>query len=279
MALGGAFVALAEGSDALTWNPAGLALTQQKELAYSYLRYVQGLDTPVYLAYAHPLGRTVWGGNFSYIGADDFDVRNAQGVPLANQTLRLRDGFGTIGAARSFWYEKFFLGGAIRAIHEDNAGNIHDTLVGDMGVLLKPNNILSLGFSVQNFGTSMANASRMVRGGAGFRLGDFVLLGCEINKAQDTGVRAGLGAEFLVPEEYLEIGQITFRAGYFSADNLGQSDSSAVQALRLDQVSGLSFGFGIYTSEAFGYGLSLDYAFVPFGALGTVDQFALKVKF
>jgi UDP-N-acetylmuramate--alanine ligase len=28
-----------------------------------------------------------------------------------------------------------------------------------------------------------------------------------------------------------------------------------------------------------GYGLALDYAFVPFGALGTVDQISLKVKF
>jgi hypothetical protein len=35
----------------------------------------------------------------------------------------------------------------------------------------------------------------------------------------------------------------------------------------------------LYTSQAFGYGLGLDYAMVPFGALGTVDQISLKVKF
>ncbi|MDE2236714.1 MAG: hypothetical protein KGK30_02380, partial [Elusimicrobia bacterium] len=54
MALGQSYVALAEGSDALTWNPAGLGVTQQKEFAYSYLRYVQNLDTPLYMAYAQP---------------------------------------------------------------------------------------------------------------------------------------------------------------------------------------------------------------------------------
>src|SRR5437870_4781354 len=60
MALGGAYAALAEGSDAMTWNPAGLAQTQQREVAFSYLRYVQGLDSPVYLGYAQPMGRTAW---------------------------------------------------------------------------------------------------------------------------------------------------------------------------------------------------------------------------
>jgi len=41
----------------------------------------------------------------------------------------------------------------------------------------------------------------------------------------------------------------------------------------------MSFGIGLYTSQAFGYGLGLDYAFAPYGALGSVDQFTLKLKF
>ena len=89
----------------------------------------------------------------------------------------------------------------------------------------------------------------------------------------------GIGAEFQVPEQYLELGQLTFRVGYYNADNQGQSFSDELKGLRLDRTSGLSFGFGLYTSQAFGYGLALDYAFVPFGALGSVDQISLKVKF
>jgi hypothetical protein len=279
MALGHSYVALAEGSDSLTWNPAGLAVTQQKEVVYSYLRYVQDLDTPLYLAYAHPMGRTVWGANMSYISASGFDVRDANGVPQPSDSVQVHDGFGTLGLARSFYYEKLFLGGALRLVHEDNAGAVHDTVVGDAGVLLKPNNVLSLGFAVQNFGSRKANVAEVTRGGAGFRLGDFVLLGVELSKAQDTGAKFGLGAEFQVPEEYLEIGQLAFRVGWFNQDNLGQSYSTELQSLRLDRTSGLSFGFGLFTSQAFGYGLGLDYAFVPFGALGTVDQISLKVKF
>lgn len=279
MALGHSFVALAEGADALTWNPAGLASTQQKEAEYSYLSYVQNLDTPLYLAYAHPMGRTVWGANLAYLSDSGFDVRDAKGVPQPDTNVQVHDGFGTAAVARSFWYEKLLLGGALRMVHEDNAGNLHDTVVGDVGAIIKPNNYLSLGFAIQDFGTTVNNVASIVRGGAAARVGDFVTLAFEVSQAADAGIRAGIGAEINVPEEYLEVGQLAFRVGYYNSDNLGQSFSNALQGLKLDRTSGLSFGFGLYTSQAFGYGLGLDYAFVPFGALGTVDQISLKVKF
>ncbi|MBI5631036.1 MAG: hypothetical protein HY921_09145 [Elusimicrobia bacterium] len=279
MALGRSYVAIAEGSDSLNWNPAGLAVTQQKELAYSYLRYVQDLDTPLYMAYAHPMGRTVLGANIAYLSASGFDVRDANGVPLPSENVRVRNGWGTMGVARSFWYEKLFLGAAIRGIHEDNAGTLHDTVVGDVGVLVKPSPTLSLGFAHQNFGSNAANVAKVTRLGAGFKMGDFFGLSLELNKASDAPYRIGIGGEFQVPEEYLELGQLAFRVGYYSSDSLGQSVSDQLKSLRLDRSSGLTFGFGLYTTQAFGYGVGLDYAFVPFGALGTVDQVSLKLKF
>ena len=199
MALGRAYVAIAEGSDSLTWNPAGLGVTQQKELAYSYLRYIQDVESPLYLAYAHPIGRTVWGANMGYMTVSGFDVRDANGRPQDGTSAQVRDGFGAVGIARSFWYEKLFLGGTLRIIHEDNAGNLHDTMVGDVGVLIKPNNVLSLGFAVQNFGTSSANVASITRGGAGFKLGDFVSLGLELSKAVDSGARLASGRNFRCP--------------------------------------------------------------------------------
>lgn len=279
MALGGAFVALAEGSDAMAWNPAGLAVTQQRELGFSYLRYVQDVDSPLYLGYAHPMGRTTWGANLSYISVSGFDVRDANGVPQPETETGVRDGLASIGIARSFWYEKLFLGSSLRIVHEDIAGTVKDTVVGDFGAILKPNPTLSLGFAVQNFGTGRANVPRITRGGAGLRLGDFVTLGLELNKASDASARIGIGGEFQLPEEYLDVGQLSFRIGYRNGDTLGQSYDDTLKSLRLDRASNLSFGFGMYTSQAFGYGVSLDYAFVPYGALGTVDQISIKMKF
>lgn len=279
MALGGAYVALAEGSDAMAWNPAGLAVTQQRELGFSYLRYIQGVDSPLYLAYAHPMGRTTWGANLSYISVDGFDVRDANGVPQNGTEVGVRDGLMSIGIARSFWYEKLFLGSSLRVVHEDIAGSVKDTVVGDVGAILKPNPTLSLGFSIQNFGAGTSNVARITRGGAGVRLGDFVTVGLELSKASDSGARIGVGGEFQLPEEYLDVGQLSFRIGYRNTDNLGQSNDATLKSLRMDRASNLSFGFGMYTSQAFGYGVSLDYAFVPYGALGTVDQISVKLKF
>ncbi len=279
MAMGRSYVALAEGSDSLTWNPAGLAVTQQRELSYSYLRYVQDVDSPIYLGYAHPMGRTTWGANFAYLSVDGFDVRDAQGVPLESETVSVRNGFGTVALARSFWYEKLFLGGGLRVVREDIAGSAKDSIVGDLGALLKPNSVLSLGFALQNFGTNSANVARVTRGGAALRLGDFVTTSVELSKATDSGTRIGIGGEFQLPEEYLDIGQLTLRLGYQNSDSLGQNFDDTAKSLRLDRASGISFGFGMYTSQAFGYGVSLDYAFVPYGALGTVDQISLKLKF
>jgi hypothetical protein len=278
-ALGQAYVALAEGADALTWNPAGLALSQQKEVAYSYQSNVQGTDSPLYIGYAHPMGRTVWGANLAYLSVSNFDVRDANGVPQTSDNVYVRDGFATIAMARSFWYEKLFLGGALRVVHEDLASEEHDTLVGDVGILLKPNSVLTLGFAVQNFGSSVSNVPSTTRGGAALRLGDFFNLGLELNQSADSGAHFGVGGEFLLPEQYLDVGQISFRVGYYNADSLGESYSNTLKDLQLDRSAGLSFGFGLFTSRAFGYGLTLDYAFVPFGALGTVDQFTFKVKF
>ncbi|UPT73067.1 MAG: PorV/PorQ family protein [Elusimicrobiota bacterium] len=279
MALGGAFVALAEGSDAMAWNPAGLAVTQQRELGFSYLRYIQDVDSPLYLGYAHPMGRTTWGANLSYLSVSGFDIRDAQGVPQPETTVGVRDAQASIGIARSFWYEKLFLGSSLRVVHEDIAGSVKNTVVGDFGAILKPNPTLSLGFSVQNFGTGSANVARITRGGAGLRLGDFVTLGLELNKATDASARIGFGGEFQLPEEYLDVGQLSFRIGYRNGDSFGQSYDETLRSLRLDRASNLSFGFGMYTSQAFGYGVSLDYAFVPMGALGTVDQISIKMKF
>ncbi|MBI5210351.1 MAG: hypothetical protein HY927_10305 [Elusimicrobia bacterium] len=283
MGVGRAFVALAEGVDAVAWNPAGLALAQQKELAYSYLAYVENITSPLYVAYAHPVGRTVWGANFAYLSVQgdesDIDARDDNGIPVENQDIAMRDAFGTVSMGRSFWYEKLFLGAGLRFVHEDIAGASHDTVVGDVGGILKPNSVLAVGGSIQNFGSSKANVATVGRAGAAFRLGDFVTLAFEVNKASDDKARIGLGGEFQLPEEYLEVGQVALRVGYYNADHTGFSYNPTLQNLSLERSTGLSLGLGVYTSRVFGYGLGLDWAFIPAGALGSITQISIKVKF
>ena len=280
LAMGRAYVAIAEGSEAMNWNPAGLALTQQREFAYSYLRYIQDIDSPAYMAYAHPLGRTVFGANMGYISVDGFEVRDANGVPLNGTEARVQDGFFTFSAARSFWYEKLFFGASIKAIHEDNAGTIHDTMVGDFGVLMKPNSYVTFGFSSQNFGAGSSRIAAINRGGASVRLFELLTASIELADASDSSARLGLGAEFMLPEDLLQVGQVYLRVGYHSTDDLGQvleDDRSGFYPLVGSPK--MSFGVGLFTAQAFGYGIAFDYALISMGSLGTADMLSLKMKF
>lgn len=280
MALGQSFVALASGVDAITWNPAGLALTDEREFTYSYLSYLQqGLQTPLYMAYAQPVGQTVFAANASYMSDKNFDVRDQNGVPLSNTNVQVNNGYGTVAVARSFWYERIFVGASLRVVHQDYNGDIQDSLVGDAGILIKPKDWLTLGASYQNFGASQYVVGSTARVGFAIVPNDFFKLSFEVHQFAGDIPRPGVGAEFTVPEEYLEIGQLAFRAGYFSADNYSSVTTPNSPAINLNAVSGISLGLGFYTSAAFGYGMGVDYAFVPMGALGTVSQFTLTTKF
>ncbi len=280
LAMGRAYVAIAEGSEAMNWNPAGLALTQQREFSYSYLRYIQEIDSPAYMAYAHPLGRTVFGANMGYISIDGFEVRDANGVPLNGDEARVQDGFFGISAARSFWYEKLFFGASLKAIHEDNDGTIHDTIVGDFGTLMKPNSYVTFGFATQNIGAGNERVASITRGGASVRLIELLTLSIELADASDSSARLGLGAEFMLPEDLLQVGQVYLRVGYHSTDDLGrvlQNDRSGFYPLVGSPK--LSFGVGLFTAQAFGYGIAFDYALISLGSLGTADMLSLKMKF
>lgn len=280
MSLGRAYVALAEGADSLTWNPAGLALAQTRELGYSYLRGVQGVSAPVYFAYAHPLGRTVVGANLAYLDVDGFDVRDESGRKRDSSNVTVRSGFGGAGVARSFWYEKLFVGGGLKGIHEDNAGARRAGLVLDFGLLFKPGGAYSFGFASQNFGASPSRVARVTRLGAAARALELFQFSLETSKHSDNDWKLGLGAEFTLPEELLSVGQISLRAGYHSTGSLGtvlESDRHALYPLV--GAEGLSFGLGLFSSQAFGYGLGVDYALIPLGALGTTDIISLKARF
>lgn len=78
LGLGGAYVAVADGADAVYWNPAGLQLMKRKEvqLMHAELFADQNQDA---IAYVHPRWRQgereTWGGSVNYLAMDQFDVQ------------------------------------------------------------------------------------------------------------------------------------------------------------------------------------------------------------
>lgn len=283
-ALGRAYVALAEGPEALVWNPAGVALSQLREIHFAYLDWFQDYSGQ-YIGYVHPIGQTVIGANLAYFSIDGFDVRDENGYPQQNENVRACHGFGTFSIARSFYLERLFLGVSIKGIVENNDGltdsddRKYTNIVFDTGVLFKVGRRLSLGWAAQNVAGESKDVVRIFRIGAAYNPASLLNISLEHEMPSDNKSRLGIGMEFILPEQILQFGRVSFRAGYHSSDDFGKSDDNLLKRFHMDKTSGISLGFGICTSEVFGYGMAFDYAMIPYGALGKSNQISVRFQF
>ena len=83
-----------------------------------------------------------------------------------------------------------------------------------------------------------------------------------------------------LPEELLQVGKVSIRAGYSPSDDLGKNrDDKTLETLHIQEMAGWSFGIGLYSAQALGYGVGMDYTFVPSGALGKISQISIRFQF
>ncbi|MCM2267891.1 MAG: hypothetical protein NDI60_08995 [Elusimicrobiales bacterium] len=278
-ALGNCGVSLVEGGEAMGINPAGMASAQMREVSFSYLSWIQDYSGQ-YLSYVHPVGQSVVGVNLAYYGLKDFDVRDADGVPQYGEDVKVRNGYASVGLAKGFFMEKFLIGGAVKQVLEDNYTKEYKNLVFDVGAILRIGRKFSLGWASQNLSGKNHQVVKIGRLGAAFAFNPFMTVAVEQKSYSDRKGKLGGGVELTLPEELLQVGRVSLRAGYTPADNVGKNmDDKTLDSLGMTDTSGWAFGFGIYSAQALGYGMGLDYTFVPYGALGKSTQLALKFQF
>ncbi len=283
-ALGNAFVSIADGPEALFWNPAGAASATTRELQFTYMDYLQGYKART-LAYLQPIGKTIIGLTVNYMDMDDFDFRDEWGNKNPEVGVPVRNFVGSLSIARGFINQKLQIGGTAKYVTErlyrgGNSGgyNHYDNVGFDVGAKLRLVNWLGLGAAVVNLGDK-DEMPRGLRLGADINTRYFTISG-EYTKYRDDKARYGVGLEVHIPEDLLQVARFDLRVGYYTRDNTGvNTDDSWVEKVGLEETSRVSFGAGIYSSELFGYGASIDYAVTPFGALGTSQQLALSIQF
>ena len=279
-ALGNAYVSIADGAEALFWNPAGAASATTREFELSYLSYLQGYKART-VSYLQPIGRTILGVTLNYMDMDNFDFRDHWGHQAPEVGVPVQNFVGSVSLARGFINQKLQIGGTAKYITErlynGTKNNHYDNVGFDVGAKLRLFNWLGLGGALVNIGDrdEMPNGLRL---GADLNTRYFTLSG-EYMKYKDDNVRFGVGLAVHIPEDLLQVARFDLRVGYYSRENTGISDESWVTDIGLEETSKVSFGFGIYSSELFGYGASIDYAVTPFGALGTSHQVAVSVQF
>jgi len=275
-ALGNAYVSIADGPEALFWNPAGAASATTRELAFAYQDYLQGYKSRT-LAYLQPMGKTIIGVTMNYMDMSGFDYYDEKGMLQPVIGKPVQNFVGSVSLARGFFNQGLQIGGTAKYINEKLDTYRYTNVGFDVGAKLRPWNWLGLGGALVNLG----DKDEMPRG---WRLGGdlntkYWTISGEYMKYRDDQGRYGIGLEIHIPEEMLQVARFDLRVGYYDRESTGYSDSKNLKSLGLDSTSKVSFGFGIYSGELFGYGASIDYAVTPFGALGTSQQIAVSVEF
>jgi tetratricopeptide (TPR) repeat protein len=251
-AMGEAYAGLAEGVDALTYNPAGVANLEAPEVSAMHAEWVQGFRYE-YVAFAYPLSWGTLGGDVRALTAGGFELRTDPDNPSEEPE-------GTFGAADvavdvcyAYPLSNVLAVGANAKVINQRIHNASATgVAGDVGVYWEPRPSLSAGLAARNLGppvTFEEESSPLpmtAEVGLGYRLFDrkLVLSGAAEKPFKDDLLYKG-GVEYS-PLEF-----VSARVGYMQGLDAGGS-------------TGLTGGLGVKVA-----GFSFDFAVAPYGDLDT----------
>ena len=202
LSMGGAFTAVADDANAITWNAAGLPGLRRTEFTSSYAElYAMGINQS-YLGFVRPISdRVAIGLDWSSIGYDDKE--------LAYSENKLNFAFG-------FQPHKMFSLGLttkylMRDMLLDDASYGKSAGIGyDAGLLLQPLKKLKVGLGLYDIGgTSVAYKDKIAETvlGQAFKLGISYMPLNGLTIAADFGDRIQLGAEYVLAS------RVSFRGG------------------------------------------------------------------
>ena len=258
-AMGGAYTALANDSNALLYNPGALGMIPHTEATFMHNQYF--LDAKQeYIGFA---SRNGFGFNLNH-----FDFGSVPRTTIADPG-GTGDGAGLDDWAVSAGYghkvlDSLSLGVAVKYLRETIDTSASQGFAADVGALYKASfaSDLTLGAAVQNMGptvtfaTAHENLPMNVRAGAGYQ---FTVLGRENTVALDLTRQRGQNVLVGVGAESRLINVLPIRFGFSTRNDAGL---------------GITAGFGYLYKRA-----SFDYAVVPYGDLGFTNRISLSWRF
>lgn len=258
VSMGGAYTALAANSNALHYNPAGLARTKRQEAAFMHNQYFQGI-TQEYVTYASPKG---WGVDLNYLSFGAIRETTLSNPGGTGSEVGLSDvalGFGYGRKLR----DGLLAGAGLKVVREAIAGISGGGFMLDGGVLWDVPGAegLNLGLAVQNLGLNVKFQGVKeplpmgIRAGAGYKLTirgikTTLALDLQQSKGEDFGLR--FGCAMLLGKA------VPLRFGFTSLTDDG---------------IGISAGTG-YTYR----NMIFDYAYAPFKDLGSTHRLSVTYR-
>lgn len=261
-AMGEAYAGLAEGVNALAYNPAGVANLDAAEVSAMHAEWLQGLRYE-YVAFAYPLSWGTLGGAVRALTAGGFELRTDPDNPSEEP----EGTFGATDIAVDVSYAYALNGvlavGANAKVISQKIHNVSATgVAGDVGLYWVPLASLSAGVAARNLGppiTFEEESSPLpmtAEVGLGYRLFNRMLvLGGAVEKPFKDDLLYKGGVEYS-PFEF-----ISGRVGYlYGLDTQGNT--------------GLTSGLGVNVA-----GFSFDFAVAPYGGLGTTYRAGFTYAF
>lgn len=255
-ALGSAYTALADGSNAIYYNPGGLALAKREvSLMHSDLALDSSYD---FASAAFPMG--------GFTGAFSFTRLDHGGLDGRGSGRESSGGFSAsdkaVGLGLGWLAGGFRLGAGAKLLSSNIAGYGASTLAFDLGAVRKVSGApVTVGLAVRNLGRGLKFIEKRealpltVSAGAAFGILPSVNLAAEVSQwVRDHRTSFSLGTEYGL------IGNLALRGGY-AAGSAGTTGSVS---------GGVGFSAGA---------MKLDYSFSPFGEFDTTKKFSLSMGF
>ncbi len=293
IAMGETYIALGDGLDTLNWNPAGLVQIDTPVASFVHSFWVQEIGTE-YLAYGMPLGPAgAIGGGVTIMHAgtttetleDQFGNYAGEGGEASALSMAFVGTYAQelsrILPIQDPFFSKLLVGVSLRIVTE----SIQDTSIFggglDVGVLWRETEEISgstrdngfrFGLVGQNLGmTSDQMMPINFRAGVGYVTQDLFTPNARGTVAVDALIPIDNDIKISLGGEYAIVGpntEFAARVGYKIGNEIRD----------LDSLAGLTAGVGVSVRGGL-IEYQVDYAFVPYGDLGSTHRAALTLSF
>jgi hypothetical protein len=265
-ALGGSGAAIADGADAIYWNPALLGLQNNSEVLLSYNKWIAETHNS-FIGITLPTNLGTFG--FGLLAFASGEMTRTEAVPGLNTPYTEGNSFWNVDGAIFISYgvdvyKNTCFGLSIKGIYQYIAEESFPGASIDLGISSKfsVNDLgFSVGFTVNNLGPKMKYDVEEVN------LPVIIMFGVSVRLLEDkvlvslSGGSVDQNTQFRFGAEYTPIEYVSLRLGY----RTGLGDIKG-------DITGITAGLGLKYS-----GLKLDYAYNAYGDLGHVHIITLGI--
>lgn len=252
-AMGEAFTSVADDATAISWNPAGIALLDSKEISMSYNMWLQSASYST-LHYVQPIlpGHTL-GASLFYLSYGDIMETTATSRTGTGRVFSPSGTVATVSYALKI-KENLSLGANLKLLSQSIDTYQESGSAVDLGLLFKDLRGVDVGIVVQNLGSmngsSLPQTSKL--GLSKSFLNNRLLVALDFNLPRDNDLVLSLGGEYQINS------LLVIRAGYNTKSEEGAGGN-------------LGLGLGLNISR-----FVVDYAYVPYGDLGAAHRVGLR---